>query len=119
MLIHIYTEGKEYEGLGPRQKLNRRHQIQEQLLDFTRPLMMIGLQAINIEMVTAEGTPVNIPIEPPETRLIQQINNDDDLIPKIAYLQYKYGISAECYLELTKIIGGPKAYKVSGYCNAY
>ena len=58
--------------------------------------MMIGLQAINIEMVTAEGTPVNIPIEPPETRLIQQINNDDDLIPKIAYLQYKYGISAEC-----------------------
>ena len=65
--------------------------------------MMIGLQAINIEIVTTEGTPVNIPIEPPETRLIQQINNNN-LFPKIAYLQYKYGIFAECYLELTKII---------------
>jgi len=40
---------------------------------------------------------------------------DDEIIPKTAYLQYKYGILAECYLKLTKIIGGPKAYKVSTF----
>ena len=111
------TEGADYDELGPRQQRNRRQQIRGQILNFTRPLMMISLQAINVEMITLSGSLVDVPIEPSETRLIQQMNADDlaedELIPKIAYLQYKYGISAECYLELTKIIGGPKAYKVS------
>ena len=107
------TEGADYDELGPRQQRNRRQLIRGQILNFTRPLMMIGLQAINVEMVTLSGNLVDVPIEPSETRLIQQMNAEDELIPKIAYLQYKYGISAECYLELTKIIGGPKAYKVS------
>ena len=97
--------GKNYEELSSRQQRNRRHQIRNNAIQYYEHyISQIGLQAYSLNLKTTIGNLVQLNLssdrEPvtATTTEPQLLNVTSNLI----FLLLKYGISQECYHELTK-----------------
>jgi len=105
--------GRDYEELKPRQRSRRRWQIGRAVRGFTSPLIDIGLKVIGLKFQTSYGNILPIQLGRKIRSINQRDENMDAIIPNVAHLLLRYGVSVECYHEITKIIGGPKSYKVT------
>ena len=80
---------------------------------FTSPLLDIGLKVFGIKFETSSGNILPIRLGRKIRAIKQNEEIMDSAIPNVAHILLRYGVSMECYHEITKIIGGPKSYKVT------
>jgi len=117
MLIVYLHAGKPFEKLSDRQQRRRKVEIKHALGTICSGLTNTGLSLTSIQLETAEShQKINIDMQPPQCSTDSNDNdsNTDDLIPDMAYLMLKYGVSFECYHELcARFKDLPRAYKVS------
>ena len=107
--------GGNYANLGIVQKSRRRKQIERAILQYTSSLSAIGLKVVGISLLqTTTQTVITLQLFP-NIRVLKEreaINESDNIIPQVSQLLLHFGVSEECYHEITQIIGGPKSYKV-------
>lgn len=110
--------GGDYANLGDVQKSRRRKQIGRAILKYTSSLSEIGIQVVGVNLLQTTTQSV-IPLQLfPKIRVLkerEEINESDNIIPQVSQLLLRFGVSEECYHEITQIIGGPKSYKVNVY----
>lgn len=107
-----YT-GKDYEMIGSRQQCRRRELIKEKIINFAAPLQTSGLQVVSVQLQTHSKKLVHLQLVPGEKPQLSNMDQNSELIPNIAYLLLRYGVSMECYHELSMVVDGlPKSYKV-------
>ena len=107
--------GKNYEELSSRQQRNRRYQIRNNAIQyFEHYISQIGLQAYSLNLKTTTGNlfklTLSSDLDPEPVTQPKHLNITSNLI----LLVLKYGISQECYHELTKELDSlPRSYKVT------
>lgn len=117
---YIFILGGNYAILGPVQKSRRRKEIGRAILEYTSPLSTIGIQVASVNLVQTTTKSI-IPLQLfPNIRVLKEkeTRNDSNIIPQVSQLLLRYGVSEECYHEITQVIGGPKSYKVICVCRS-
>jgi len=115
-VMYVYTQlitilGGNYATLGDVQKSRRRKEIGRAILDYTSP---IGIQVASVNLLQTTTKSIILLQLFPSIRVLKgkEAQNDSCIIPQVSHLLLRYGVSEECYHEITQIIGGPKSYKV-------
>jgi len=109
-----YISGRYFDKIKKGQKDRRLKIIRKQLINFSAPLLVTGLQVVSVELRTAGGHHINLQLIPRSKKRIFNTNiQDNSYIPNVAYLLLKYGVSYEFYHELTMLFKNlPRTYRV-------
>ena len=111
---------KNYNELSSRQQQRRRAKIQDGVREYLRSLPASnGLEPISLHLGSQDDNNEQFSVsleDDAKARAIvtrKEDESDDALLPKIAFILLKYGVSKECYHELSMCIPGMlRSYKV-------
>jgi len=107
--------GKDYQDLGDRQKQRRKQQIKKAVNSSLNSFQEIGLAPVSLALRSTDSSDEPFTIMLDGSKCTKDSHNDQhhDVIPSLAYLLLKYGVSQKFYHELSMSIPElPRSYKV-------
>ena len=122
-IIIIYVIGKNYDDLSSRQQRQRKLQIKQNSAQFLEEhLREIGLKPHSLSLETTNGSLLQLSLSdsPTVSSNTTACHSDRDVTKNLLYVLMKYGVSMECYHELSKEFPClPKSYLVRCYTYRY